>query len=82
MSNVATIDEYWEVEKEPEKTIKDIDLKYAKVVQLTEIGRLKIIFDGESISSRKEFIYSSGYAPEAGDRVLVINGIVIGGWKP
>jgi hypothetical protein len=36
-------------------------------------GKPKIVFDGESSPSSKEYSYASGYTPKANDRVIVAN---------
>lgn len=55
-----------------------------KLVQFAAIdsgyvsGRPRLIFDGESVATVKVYPYISTYAPVAGDRVMVINDVVMG----
>ena len=41
-------------------------------------GRPTLIFDGESTATIKQYPYLSSYTPTAGDRVMVVNGVIIG----
>jgi len=51
---------------------KQNNFKLATVVELFENGTAKIQFDGEDVPSEKQYAYLSSYAPEAGDRILLI----------
>lgn len=41
-------------------------------------GRPRIQFDGESAAGGKLYTYVSTYTPSAGDRVIVVNGVILG----
>lgn len=55
-----------------------------KLVQFAAIesgyvsGRPRLVFDGESVATVKAYPYISTYTPVAGDRVMVINDVIIG----
>ena len=45
-------------------------------------GQAFIIFDGEDAPSQKIHPAFTSYTPAVGDRVMLIQGIIIGGWRP
>lgn len=55
-----------------------------KLVQFATIdigyidGRPRLVFDGESVATVKAYPYISTYTPVAGDRVMVLNDVVMG----
>lgn len=55
--------------------------KFAKVSPSYVSGRPSLIFDGETTEGIKKYPYLSSYIPKAGDRVMVIKGVVIGAIK-
>jgi hypothetical protein len=44
-------------------------------------GRPILIFGGEAAPSAKEYKFLKSYIPAAGDRVMLLRGIIIGGWR-
>lgn len=55
--------------------------KFAKVSPTYVSGRPSLIFDGETTEGIKKYPYLSSYTPKAGDRVMVIKGVVMGAIK-
>jgi hypothetical protein len=41
-------------------------------------GKPRIQFDGETIVSGKAYPYLASYTPAAGDRVMIVRGVVLG----
>ncbi len=50
---------------------KNIAFRLGKIDPEYSSGRPKIVFDGESTASTKQYPYLSSYEPTAGDRVLL-----------
>jgi hypothetical protein len=59
---------------------KSADIEYATVHSVVS-GRPVLIFSGEAAPSAKEYKCMKSYMPEAGDRVMLIGGIIAGGWR-
>lgn len=59
----------------PEKIVQ-----FAKVADdyVAESGRPRVTFDGETVVSGKAYPYLSTYTPTAGDRVMIVRGVIIG----
>jgi hypothetical protein len=55
-------------------------INIATVAEIIE-GQPILRFAGEELNSPKAYKYFTSYAPQAGDRVLVINDVIIGGWR-
>lgn len=53
-------------------------VRFAKVADTYTSGRPTLVFDGESIATVKAYPYLASYTPLAGDRVMVVSGVVIG----
>lgn len=55
------------------KTLHETDppFKLGKIDPAYTSGRPKIVFDGESSASTKQYPYMASYAPVANDRVLL-----------
>lgn len=53
-------------------------IQYAKIDPAYTTGRPKLIFDGEDVVTVKQYHCISTYTPTAGDRVMLINEIVMG----
>jgi hypothetical protein len=58
-----------------------VKLEYA-VVRGIEPGGLILCFSGDDLPAGMLRKYLKSYDPAVGDRVMLINGIVIGGWTP
>lgn len=82
--NVVTPNEYWEfltdLRKDLLKAIPRVE--HASVIELTPNGKPIIQFLGDKLPSQKIYPHYSSYSPQIGDRVLLLNGIIQGGWKP
>ena len=80
---IATVSDYWlnEQAKDADKGLQ-VKIEYAWVIQLTHQGEPIIQFDGHSLPSQKTYRRMRHYSPQIGDRVQLINGVIIGGWKP
>lgn len=50
---------------------KETVFRLGKIDPLYSTGRPKIVFDGETIASTKQYPYLAPYTPTAGDRVLL-----------
>jgi hypothetical protein len=44
-------------------------------------GGPTLIFSGEAAPSAKDYKFLKSYIPVAGDRVMLLRGIIIGGWR-
>lgn len=53
-------------------------IKYGQVDPNYSGGRPKIKFDGEDIVSGKAYPYLSSYVPTANDRVIMLDGVIMG----
>lgn len=80
MSNMPTVDEYWLADTEEESLANRVTIEYATVIQLTLQGEPILQFAHETLPSPKTYRRLKSYVPQPGDRVLLINGIIIGGW--
>ena len=58
---------------------KGFDIQTAIVTSITG-DKAVIRFDGEDTPSQKIYKAFTSYSPVVGDRVMLINGIIIGGW--
>ena len=78
---LPTKSEYFanEKRKKRERENSAVKVQYAKVVSLKG-GEAVIRFIGESVSSEKTYKRLKSYVPTVGDRVMLINDIIIGGW--
>ena len=56
-----------------------VNVQYAVVDKVAD-GRPVIRFTGEEGSSSKEYICVKPYVPAVGDRVMILNDVIIGGW--
>jgi hypothetical protein len=57
-------------------------LKFAAVTNVTPEGKALIQFDEDALQAQKVYNALKSYVPVKGDRVLVLNDIIIGGWTP
>lgn len=55
----------------------DRTIRFGKVDPAYTAGRPKIIFDGTTTVSVKQFPYLGSYIPSANDRVMIIKNVVI-----
>ena len=76
---MVAMNEFWENEAEKAQGRIGPRIEYARVVAI-ENGEPIITFSGENIPSQKTFLRLRSYEPVTGDRVMLINGIIIGGW--
>lgn len=53
-------------------------IKFGSIDSSYITGRPRILFDGESVVSGKQYLYLSSYSPSPGDRVIIVSGVVIG----
>jgi hypothetical protein len=60
--------------------VKHAGIELAVVTGLTN-GRAVITFDGDGAASRKVYPSMKHYIPAVGDRVMLIKGVIIGGWS-
>lgn len=58
-----------------------ITVKIAAVTSLSS-GKAMIQFDEDSQPSLKPYKALKSYTPVVGDRVMLINNVIIGGWTP
>ena len=78
---MVDINEYWEHNTEL-RNKNGVKRELARVVRINENGEPIIIFMGESMASGKTYPHLTSYIPQIGDRVMLIDGLIIGGWKP
>lgn len=72
---MITPEEFVQIFKNPNETKL---IRFGKIDPAHISGRPRLIFDGESIVTVKRYNYLSSYNPKAGDRVFVLNNVVIG----
>ena len=53
-------------------------VQFATVDSGYTTGRPWLVFDGESVATVKVYPHLSTYTPVAGDRVMVIHGVIMG----
>lgn len=53
-------------------------VQFAKVSDDYTSGRPTLVFDGETVATVKAYPYLASYTPLAGDRVMVVSGVIIG----
>lgn len=53
-------------------------VRFATIAVDYTSGRPRLVFDGESTPTGKAYPYMSSYTPKAGDRVMVVHGVVFG----
>lgn len=56
------------INSQPDKII----VKYAKIDPAYTSGRPKVIFDGETTATIKQYPYIASYTPTANDRIMLI----------
>jgi len=56
----------------------NISIQYARVAAVIE-GRAVLRFAGEEVNSPKEYRCVRSYLPQVGDRVILVNDVIIGG---
>ena len=81
--SLPTPDEYWLNDRKAEilgENIAGNRIEYATVTRLSA-GRPVLLFLGSQSESPMFYHVFKSYSPAAGDRVLLINGIIIGGWR-
>lgn len=54
------------------------EIQFATVDSGYVSGRPRLVFDGESVATVKVYPHLSTYTPVAGDRVMVIHGVIMG----
>jgi hypothetical protein len=83
MSGLPSPGEYWLAGRGEgaENVPGGIKTQYASVVQLTAQGDPILQFPRESLPSKKTYRRLSSYKPAIGDRVMLIDETIIGGWK-
>ena len=52
-------------------------VQFAKIDPSYSSGRPRLIFDGEQSVTSKSYPYAGIYDPQANDRVMVVNGVVL-----
>jgi len=57
-----------------------IDVQYATVASVVS-GQPFLRFAGETGNSQKAYKFLKSYVPAAGDRVIIVNGVIMGGWR-
>ena len=77
---MVDINEYWEHDTQLRKQ-NGVKRELARVVRLTDKGEPIIIFMGETMASGKIYPCFVSYTPQIGDRVMLIDGVIIGGWR-
>lgn len=63
---------------------KSVKVQYGRIDPGYISGKPKIVFDtsidtnGNGVASAKEYPYLESYTPTASDRVMILNGVIIG----
>ena len=78
--SMPTIDEFWLAERKEERFANRIKIEYATVIALTLQGEPIIQFPRESLPSKKTYKRLKSYSAQPGDRVVLINSLIIGGF--
>lgn len=73
--------QYWENEVQNNKQDNSLTVQYATVIRLVA-GKPVLRFVGDYTESGKDYVYLKHYVPAIGDRVMLINNIIQGGWRP
>ncbi|MCL2704092.1 MAG: hypothetical protein FWE91_10865 [Defluviitaleaceae bacterium] len=55
-------------------------MQYATVASVVS-GQPFLRFAGETGNSQKAYKFLKSYVPAAGDRVIIVNGVIMGGWR-
>lgn len=72
---MITVDAFLEAFKnEPQANY----IRFATIDSGYTSGRPSVIFDGESVATAKAYPYLSSYTPTAGDRVMLVHGVIVG----
>lgn len=77
---IPTRDEYFMALKKKNEKLKTPKVEYARVVKI-ENSKPILQFSGSNVESEKGYIYLSSYVPRVGDRVILLNNIILGGWQ-
>ena len=80
--NMVSKNEYWESDTEARHGKYGMKIEFARVVALTAAGEPVLQFSGERLLSQKTYVSLKSYEPEVGDRVMLINDVIQGGWRP
>ena len=79
MSDIATPSEFFGAFMPNGGQNSGITLKTATVISISN-GQAVIQFDEDETPSQKIYKAVESYTPAAGQRVMLINNIIIGGW--
>ena len=80
--SMPTPDEYWLAEVREEQLANRLKIEYAFVINLTYSGEPILWFPREPVPSPKTYTRLRNYSPQPGDRAMLINGVIVGGWMP
>ena len=53
-------------------------VRFAKIDPAYASGKPKLVFDGETAATSKQYPYLASYTPAANDAVIVVHGVVVG----
>ena len=76
---MTTVNEYFDIQRKNKKR-NSVSIELATVIQLTRQGEPIIQFMSESLPSKKTYKRMKHYTPTIGERVMLINDVIIGGW--
>jgi len=79
---MPTKNEYWRAMRRNTGQKRADRIEYATVIELTRQGEAILHFMGEKLASKKTYQRMGHYLPAAGDRVMLINGVIIGRCVP
>jgi len=71
---------FWENEASKKVNENGASIQYARVHDLSDTGEPILIFPGEVLPSKKIYVRLKSYVPNVGDRIMILNNIIIGGW--
>lgn len=79
---ILTVNQYFEGQSRQNKPVQSINIQYADVYAIASDGEPILIFPTETLPSKKaDYRRMKHYVPQVGDRVMLINNVIIGGWK-
>jgi len=70
---------YWDNEARQAESQEQVSIEYARV-EAIDHGEPVLRFTGETLPSQKRYVRLKSYIPEVGDRVMLINDVIQGGW--
>lgn len=77
MSNLMSPSDVWNGDAKKKSNHRPV---FAKIDPNYTSGRPRVIIEGESTLTSPK-IYTKGYTPAAGDKVILLRDVIIAGWS-